>query len=205
VPSERGPAGLLPSSDLMFILYAVVAGLLAGFLIGGRLEAIAETRFRWGWLAILALAIQLVLFSPLAAGIGDASRWIYVGSTALVVVVVLANLRLAGLPVVLLGALSNLAAIVANGGSMPASPAALAALGAAVHDGPTNSVLVEHPALEPLTDLFAMPAWLPFANIFSIGDVLIGTGVAVAIAAAMRPRAAGRDDANPMEGRADPR
>ena len=26
----------------------------------------------------------------------------------------------------------------------------------------------------PLTDIFALPAWLPFANVFSIGDVLIG-------------------------------
>jgi hypothetical protein len=172
----------------MFILYAIVAGLLIGFLLGGRLDSIAETRFRWGWLAILALAIQLVLFSPLAGGLGDAARWIYVASTALVVVVVLANLRLPGLPIVLLGAVSNTAAIVANGGSMPASPAALAALGGTVNNGPTNSIVVEHPALEPLTDIFAMPAWIPFANIFSIGDVLIAIGVAVAIAAAMRPR-----------------
>ena len=175
----------------MFILYAVVAGLLAGFLLGGRLEALAEARFRWGWLAILALAIQLVLFSPLAAGLGEVSRWVYVGSTLLVVIVVLANLRLAGLPIVLVGALSNLAAIVANGGSMPASPEALAQLGAGVHSGPTNSVIVEHPALEPLTDIFALPAWVPFANIFSVGDVLIGVGIAVAIATVMRTRNGG--------------
>ena len=31
-----------------------------------------------------------------------------------------------------------------------------------------------------------MPAWMPLSNVFSIGDVLIGAGVAVAIAAAMR-------------------
>jgi hypothetical protein len=191
VASAGSGGGLLPS-DQMFILYAIVAGLLIGFLLGGRLGPIAETRFRWGWLAILALAIQLVLFSPLGSGLGEAARWIYVASTALVVIVVLANLRLPGLPIVLLGALSNMAAIVANGGSMPASPAALAALGGSVHSGPTNSVVVEHPALEPLTDIFAMPAWIPFANIFSIGDVLIAIGVAVAIAAAMRPRVARR-------------
>jgi Family of unknown function (DUF5317) len=187
VVSARSGSGLLPS-DEMFILYAIVAGLLIGFLLGGRLEAIADTHFRWGWLAILALAIQLVLFSPLGAGLGDATRWIYLVSTALVVIVVVANLRLPGLPIILLGALANLAAIVANGGSMPASPAALAALGGSVHHGPTNSVVLEHPALEPLTDIFAMPAWIPFANIFSIGDVLIAIGVAVALAAAMRPR-----------------
>jgi len=174
----------------MFILYAVVAGLLVGLLLGGRLDSIAETRFRWGWLALVALAIQIILFSPIAGdGLGEAGRLMYVASTALVVVVVLANARLAGLPIVLAGALSNLAAIVANGGSMPASPSALAAVGHTVGEGPTNSTLVARPALEPLTDIFATPSWLPFANIFSVGDVLIGIGLAIAIAASMRTSA----------------
>ena len=190
----------------MFILYAVVAGLLAGLLLGGRLEAIGETRFRWGWLALVALAIQVVLFSPLAGdGLGEVGRWIYVGSTALVVVVVVANIRLAGLPIVLAGALLNLAAIIANGGSMPASPTALAAVGHTIGGGATNSTLVTHPALEPLTDVFALPSWLPMANIFSVGDALIGVGVAVAIAAAMRRKPAGRDRAAAMEDRANSR
>jgi hypothetical protein len=43
--------------------------------------------------------------------------------------------------------------------------------------------------LEPLTDVFAIPAGVPLANVFSIGDVLIGVGIAVVIAAAMRREA----------------
>ena len=35
-----------------------------------------------------------------------------------------------------------------------------------------------HPALQPLTDIFAVPAWVPLANVFSVGDVLIAVGVA---------------------------
>jgi hypothetical protein len=179
----------------VFILYAVLAGIAIGSVFRGRLEALAEIRFRWGWLAIVALAIQLVLFSPLAGDrLGDAGRWIYVGSTALVILVVAANIRLRGLPLVLVGAASNILAIVANGGSMPASPGALAAVGQTVGDGPTNSVVVAKPALEPLTDIFAMPAWLPLANIFSVGDVLIGIGIALAIAAAMRPKSPWREN-----------
>jgi hypothetical protein len=171
----------------MFILYAVVAGIVAGWLLRGRLGALTDVHVRLGWLAVLALAVQVVLFSPVAGDRLDAvvARWIYVVSTAVVVVVVLANLRLPGLAVVLVGALANLAAIVANGGSMPASASALAAVGQTI-DGPTNSVLVAHPALEPLTDIFALPAWMPLSNVFSVGDVLIGVGVAVAIAVAMR-------------------
>ena len=37
--------------------------------------------------------------------------------------------------------------------------------------------------------MFALPAWLPFANVFSVGDVLIGIGVAATIALAMRMQA----------------
>jgi hypothetical protein len=176
----------------MFILYAIPVGLLAGWLAGGRLERLADVRFRLAPLAVLALAVQLVLFSPLADGLPkDLGRAVYVISTALVVIVVLANVRLAGVPLVVLGAVLNLAAIVANGGAMPARPEALAALGYGV-GGNTNSVVLDHPVLEPLTDVFAMPAWMPLANVFSAGDVLIGLGIAIALAAAMRGRPGGR-------------
>jgi hypothetical protein len=72
-----------------------------------------------------------------------------------------------------------------------------------VGDGPTNSALVAHPALEPLTDIFATPAWLPLANIFSVGDVLIAIGVAVAIVAGMRGRGAGSGAADQLTSRGD--
>jgi hypothetical protein len=170
----------------VFILYAIPVGLVAGWLLGGRVDGLAGIRFRLAPLALLALLVQLALFSPLADGLApDVGRAIYVGSTALVLVVVLANVRLAGVPIIVAGAATNLATIVANGGSMPASPSALAALDQGVGEH-TNSVVIAHPALEPLTDVFATPAWLPMANVFSVGDLLIGIGVAVAIAAAMR-------------------
>jgi hypothetical protein len=121
-----------------------------------------------------------------SAWIGDAGAVAYVASSAAVLVVVLRNIRLTGLPIVAIGATSNLAAIVANGGWMPASPDALARLGVAIGSGYTNSRELAAPALAPLTDVFALPAWLPFANVFSIGDVLIGAGVAVALVAGMR-------------------
>src|SRR5262249_52780793 len=88
------PGGLRPPGDTraVFILYGLVAGLIAGFLLGGRLEHLAAVRFRLGALALIALAVQLALFSPLADGLSDdVARLIYVGSTALVGVVVLAN------------------------------------------------------------------------------------------------------------------
>jgi hypothetical protein len=173
----------------MFILYAVVAGIVIGYLLGGRLDRLASLTIR-GWpIALAGLLVQIVLFTDLGSTIaGDAAPSIYLLSTAAVLVVVLLNLRVPGLALVAVGALSNLAAIVANGGRMPADPDALASLGDEIGDGYSNSIILADPALRPLTDIFAMPAWMPFANIFSIGDVLIAIGVAVAIAAAMRGR-----------------
>jgi len=171
----------------MFILYAVPIGLLIGFLLGGRLDRLADLRFHWAWLAIVGLIVQVLLFSPLFEDvIGDLGPPIYVLSTAAVLVAVLRNWRLPGLAIVAIGAASNLLAIVANGGVMPASPEAIASLGWDPEAGFSNSVVMADPALWPLTDIFALPSWLPAANVFSIGDVLIGVGVAVVIALGMR-------------------
>jgi hypothetical protein len=168
------------------MLWAIPAGIVVGLLAGGRLSNLSTLRFRWGWLAVAGLLVQVVLFTPtgqsLAGGAGPAT---YLASTIAVFVAVLRNVRMAGMPVVLLGALSNMLAIVANGGYMPASAEAMAIAGLPPGDH-ANSVVLADPALEPLTDIFALPAWLPMANVFSVGDVLIAIGVVWAIAAAMR-------------------
>jgi hypothetical protein len=171
----------------MFILYAIPAGILAGLLLGGRLQGLSTIQFRFAWVFLLGLAVQLVLFSDyVTERIGEAGVPIYVGSTLAVATVIALNLRIRGMPLVLLGAVSNLAAIVANGGYMPASVAAMQSLGKPVKGGYSNSSFVPDPALPWLTDIFALPAWLPFSNVFSIGDVLIGLGVVIVIASAMR-------------------
>lgn len=170
----------------MFLFYALPIGLLLGFALGGRASGLANINFRWGMLAVAGFALQVILFSgPVSERIGDAGPVIYVASTALVLAAVLANLRLPGMALVAIGAASNLAAILANGGYMPASHS-----GAAV--GPdgivaySNTRVIASPALEPLTDVIVLPAWLPFTNIASIGDLLIGAGIAIVIASSMR-------------------
>lgn len=174
----------------MFALYAVVVGVVAGWLGGGRLASLGELSFRWANLALAGLLVQLLLFlPPVAERVGDAGVPIYVGSSAAVLVAVLANASSPGMRLVAVGAASNLLAIVANGGYMPASPAALAALGKEVGDAYSNSAVVAEPALAGLTDIWAMPPWLPFANVFSIGDVLLALGIGSAIWAGMRRRA----------------
>lgn len=172
----------------MFVLYAIPIGIALGYLIGGRLERLGELRFEWGWLAVAGLAVQIVLFSgTIEAGLGrGVGAAIYVASTGAVLVAVWRNLSVPGLPVVAVGAIANLAAIVANEGIMPTTAAALAAAGLDAEEGFSNSAVVADPALAPLTDVFALPPWVPLANVFSIGDVLIGLGIVLVIALGMR-------------------
>ena len=133
----------------------------------------------------------MVLFTAtgnqLAGALGPA---IYILSTLAVFIAVARNWRLMGMPIVALGALSNLVAITANGGFMPADAGALARAGFGGPGDHTNSVVLAHPAFQPLTDIFALPAGVPLANVFSVGDVLIGLGVVMVIVSAMRRPAA---------------
>ncbi len=174
----------------MFILYAIPIGLVAGLLLGGKLDRLADLRLRWAPLAIAGLFVQVALFAdPVSALVGDAAPAIYVASTAAVLAAVLRDVRVPGMAVVALGAAGNLAAIAANGGYMPADPAALASV-VELSPGYSNSVVLADPALRPLTDLYALPSAFPFANVFSVGDVLIGIGIAFVIVMAMRTRQA---------------
>lgn len=171
----------------MFILYAIVVGLILGSIGGGRIERLASLSFRAPWLAIGGLAAQVVLFAgPVAEGIGALGPPLYVASMLAVVAFLLLNVRIAGVPVMALGAASNLVAILANGGTMPASGEAIASAGVEVAAGFTNSREVAAPVLAPLGDVLALPDWIPFANVFSLGDVLLGIGAAVVVFAAMR-------------------
>ncbi len=170
----------------MFILYAIPTGIVAGFLLGGRLEGVAAIRFRWVPVILIGLLVQVAIFTDtIGRLVGGAGPALYVASTSAVFVAVLRNVSIPGVWLIAAGAGCNLGAIATNGGLMPADPQALVAVGAFGVAYP-NSVVLEHPTLAPLTDLFALPTWLPFANVFSIGDVLIGVGVAATIALAMR-------------------
>ena len=199
-PSARPAVRPAEGRVLMFILYAVPLGLIVGALLGGRLAGLAAIQFRWAGLALFGFAAQVVLFSdPVTARVGDLGPPLYVASTALVFVAVLRNLAIRGMPLVAAGAASNLAAIVANGGYMPTSASAAAEFGRSAPEAYSNSAIVESPALAPLTDVIPLPHWLPFANIVSVGDILIAAGIVVVIAAAMRAgrRRAGDDAAGP--------
>jgi hypothetical protein len=176
----------------MFMLYALAAGLVVGWLLGGRLSGLGTMRIRWAPVALVGLLAQVVLFfGPVAETVGAIGGVAYTGSTIVVLAVVLRNLALPGLPLVAVGTTANLIAILANGGAMPASPGALAMVGHGVNDGYSNSAILADPAVWLLTDIFAIPAPIPFANVLSVGDILVAIGIAWAIVSGMRAGASG--------------
>ncbi len=90
---------------------------------------------------------------------------------------VAANWRIPGMAILVAGGLCNLVAIGANGGVMPASERALEIAGrAAPIDGFINSKAQDGAHLLILGDIFALPKGVPFANVFSVGDVLLVVG-----------------------------
>jgi hypothetical protein len=177
----------------MLLLYAIPVGILAGLASGGAIARLAATRIRLAPLALSGLLFQLLLFSPPVASVlalaGGVGPMLYVGSTVLVLVALAFNVSQSGFRLILAGAALNLVAIVANGGYMPASPDAWAALHGATAIPAnllTNSTIAAPTtALAFLGDIFYVPRPLPLANIFSIGDALIAAGGAWFIARTM--------------------
>ena len=171
------------------MLWAIPVGVVLGLILRGSLDGLTGLGFRWAQLAVGGLLVQLVLFTEFGDRLaGDLGPVIYMLSTAAVFVAVVRNWRLTGMPIVAAGALSNLVAITSNGGFMPADAGALALAGFDSSGDHTNSVVLADPAVQPLTDIFALPAWMPLANVFSVGDVLLGLGLVIVIVAAMRRR-----------------
>lgn len=164
----------------MIILYAcLVLVAVWAALPGTDLRRLASVQLRSAWLVWLALAGQVVLISVLPDH-GDLSSAAHLVSYGLAGVFVVRNRRVPGTWLVGAGGASNLTAIAANGGTMPASPAALEAAGWRADPGQfANSAAVADPRLAFLGDVFATPSWSPVHSVFSVGDIVIVVGVAV--------------------------
>lgn len=148
-------------------------------LLGGDLRRLAALQLRHTGLLTLALALQILVIT-IAPGL---PRPVTVGahllSYALAASFLVANRHHRGLVLVGAGAALNGGAIALNQGTLPASPEALARAGVQVDpDVFTNSGVLPDPVLPWLGDVFAVPAGFPFANVFSVGDVVILLGAA---------------------------
>jgi hypothetical protein len=182
----------------MFLVPAVILGVVLGLLLGGRLGRLADLELRAWWLFFAAIGLQLIAFPSaifpvdLPQGLSTA---LSIASYVCLVAVTALNLRLPGMAIAGLGMLANLAAILANGGHMPALPGAIREAGLTHHGVYNNSVAEASPRLPWLVDRWAAPDWVLFGNVFSVGDVMLAIGVAVLVCAAMGAGLRGRSPA----------
>jgi hypothetical protein len=162
----------------MALVFPLLIGLAVAPLLGGDLHRLADLRLRATRLFYLALALQLVAFPAGAMPWQPSDRAavaLWLASYACLVAATALNIDRGGIPLVAAGLVTNLTAILANGGHMPVLPAAMHASGRdyQVH---FNSAADATPHLAWFVDRWAAPDWIPLANVFSVGDVLIALG-----------------------------
>jgi MFS family permease len=174
----------------------VLVGLALGMLVGGSLDNMVQVRLRWWPGLVLAAVARIGLDWALAGGIiPDGLRlWLVLVTYVALVAMLVANRSLPGLTAAAIGTAANGIAIVANGGWMPVWRDSLGSAGfdpAGFHSnfhrmisGPVDASFFAHGG--PLVDIIPIP--LPFMqSVASVGDVLLGAGLAAFVFAALVP------------------
>lgn len=162
----------------MILLLAVAIGAISIPMLGGSLSRLQSLRIRWPGAIAGALGLQILIISVLPTSLPTAAaRGLHLVSYALAIAFLWVNRRVPWLWLIAAGGISNVVAIGANGGVMPASKTALAAAGRLPRSGFVNSSYHPGEHLRFLGDVFDVPHGLPLANVFSVGDatIVIGT------------------------------
>jgi uncharacterized protein DUF5317 len=178
---------------MVLFVSAIALAIALGYVFGGRLKGLGELRVRWWGLALGGLALQFV---PLPEGNGGTDlivrTAVLAASYSLLLSFGAANLKLPGMPLVLLGLAANLVVIAANGG-MPVSASALRNSGQAdlipqlrEAGADKHHLMGEGDVLTPLGDVIGVPK--PIGQAISIGDVFQYAGLMWLAIAAMRGR-----------------
>ncbi len=158
-------------------------------LAGGRLELLADLRFRAVGLVAVALAVQILILAVFNDGDPTLLGIVYVSTFLTAAGFVWLNRRVPGVPILAVGGASNAIAIIANDGVKPARVGALEAAGRPVTEAAfRNSTSVADAHVPWLGDYFAIPEPVPLANVFSVGDVVLLVGALVLLHVSCRSR-----------------
>ena len=170
----------------MFIVVAIVVGVLVGLVRGGRFANLGEAAFRLWPLLVLGVVVQ-----GAAAFTGEGAVPVILVSYVLLIAFCAANLTHAGMGVVLVGITLNLVVIAVNGG-MPVCEEAIVAAGIATHDevpdlefGAKRHLETTDDRLTFLGDIVPVPV---AEEVLSFGDLAMAVGVAAVLANLLRPR-----------------
>jgi hypothetical protein len=162
----------------MLVLVATILALSSPLLFGGHMSRLAYVQLRGWWILFGALVAQIVIIEVVPGANLGVLESIHMATYFVAGAFVAMNWRVPGLLIVALGGACNGITIALNGGTLPASASALRLAGIELSPGEfLNSGVLSNPTFAWLGDVFAWPAPLPFANVFSVGDLLIVAGV----------------------------
>jgi hypothetical protein len=174
----------------MYVVLALVVGLVVGMATGGRPRYVAAKPFHWLWVLVIGLVLQIVVevvrlppwpaFTAVVASYGCLATF------------ALGNFRLRGMGVVAAGLALNLAPIMVDRG-MPVRAGALVEAGVArasevpsFHLGAKRHLETPADTLTVLGD--TVPDWV-FHEVLSLGDIVMSAGIATLIVHLLRPAA----------------
>jgi len=184
----------------MILLVSIAVSIVVALLTGGRLSGLARAPFKLGWLTFLALGLQV------ASVYSSVPNWfpaaLLIASYALLLAVVLANIRTPGLALIGLGLVANMAVIAANGGYMPVTAEALSRAGLEHLVTTTeagNKIFGSKDAVLSYSDtrLWVLSDILvirkPSPTVFSLGDLFVAGGAFWFIQAGMHSKHRGTE------------
>jgi hypothetical protein len=178
------------------ILYVsvILLSVLVGYLVGGRLRGFERLHLRYWWLAPLGLGLQALPLPDGRHGTDFLVRMVVLGASYLLLLLFAGvNIRIIGMPLLLVGLALNAVVVVANGG-MPVSRHVLETSGqtevlkllTANEGAKHHHLMTSADLLTPLADVIPIPP--PIGQVASVGDVFVYAGLAWLIVAVMRGR-----------------
>ena len=176
----------------MILALAVVLGLVI-CLVRHRRRArdqIAAISLHWAPLALVAAVLQVPLLRAQAGSIEElrVEQALFLLSYVALLALVWRNRRQVSILILGLGVLCNLAVIAANRGFMPISAETLIKINpgstlqqwpSGIHYGYSKDIILPQvqTRLWVLSDMLILPPPFPWPTAFSLGDLLIATGV----------------------------
>ncbi|WP_043929920.1 DUF5317 domain-containing protein [Bacillus sp. EB01] len=164
----------------------IIISLIVGLLRKGNLTGLADLKLKYGWIFPLLLLVQIIVFvfQNKIPFLGQASSYIYMLVYVLGLLFLFLNRHHTGFIAILIGVFLNFLVMAVNGGRMPVSMEATAAvLDPAFVDVMKNSLYAKHMILDESTRLAFLGDIIPLTNpyprdqVISIGDVIMNVGI----------------------------
>jgi hypothetical protein len=173
------------------MIIIVLIAIIIGIIINKGLRGIEHKKIRHFYLIVLGFAIQIIIFNEKFENstANFLTPILYVCSLIIMLIFMLLNLQYKGIKIAGIGLLSNLAAIISNGGYMPQDlPKIELVWGMEKAEllkqtGHLNNgiVMSSDTHLNFLSDVIAIPKLKFLMGVYSIGDVIITIGITIFI------------------------